>query len=275
METRNQENLEKIFEGQKEGEKSEINFEQFKSEEMKKIEMSFLETCEKESEVIKKHYPEAFNQLEAAAINNDFKKVLIDKTSGVNSIYVKTEVTKDIVFYPYEYFMNHKILMEEYDEEFSRNGAEIILRHEKTHFEKQPSNVRKKRDKAIESLTSDKKLQESFTRSARELGLYSDEAFKKLKDWFYLWEEMQTDINAYTKNFENIERFKNDYATQRVYNQFLQDGEKSLINNYCYSFESRFIPEKILTDIYEKEKEIKKSLIDNYNKRQVNSNTDK
>ncbi len=95
----------------------------------------------------------------------------------------------------------------------------------------------------------------------RSDGVSFEEKIERIKRGFYLWNEVQTDVNSYVKSFENKEEFIKDYATERVYREFLEHGEEALTKDYSYGFEARFIKPEILSEIDKKVKEIKEYLL--------------
>lgn len=205
------------------------------------------------------HY-KAFKQLEESAAKNNFKKLLIDRHSAVsshrNSVYIRPSLSEDIVFMPADFFLNHEKLMEEYDADFSKKGADIIFRHERNHFNKQSMFLRKLESNIIQELFSNRNIENLTPSDFLELG--------KVREFFYIPDEMQACINDYVKNFESKEKFIDDYASGRVYIGFLHEGEKSLNQKYLHGTHSNVVKIGILQEADKKEEEIKKQLLDEY-----------
>lgn len=223
---------------------------------------NYLGHIEKMTEFYKKNHPDAFNQIEEIAISNGFKKLLIDTKS--DKVNVKPEITEEAVFYSPEHLNLHEKLMMEYDENIAKDGADCVIKHEISHFE-QPSEKFIKNQEIFISFLKSKEGKELLEEMAKQKHVSSIEVARRLLSRNKINNEMQTDIIATTRNFENEDQFVNNCAIQGIYSSFLYDGEDSLNKNYIFGREGNFIKSTVKDKIYKREEEIKDYLLKKHN----------
>lgn len=256
------------------GKKLEFEERVFETEREKKTaerQSSQLKVSEEITKSYKKGHPDAFNHLEAIATKNGFKKVLIDNLA--KAVCVKPCITKDAVFYSPKHFSNHEKLIE-LNKDFAAKGADVLIKHEFSHFSKENEKNRVRLKNFIDKLTASKETKEKAKEIAKEKGITLQDAIKGLLDANKEFIEMQTDADSFSKNFESKEKFINDYATEGVYTSFLYHGKESLTADYEFGTETNFIKTDILKEISKREKEIKKDLLEKYNEKQKNVEND-
>ncbi len=231
-------------------------------ESKKSQQYSNLKYLREETGYAKEQFPEAYANLEKCAKREGFEEVLIDPNHS--TAYVARGLAEGVLFYPLNHLKRHEQLLK-VDNDIAECGALTIIRHEKHHYDKQPSVVSDKFYKFIDVLDKDIEKRKRIERFAEQEGKTLADKLHEVKRGFYQWEELQTNVNSYVTSYKNKEQFIENHAKSRVYQAFVENGEESLDEEYLHPFGTRFIKTEVLKKVSEREKEIKNELKEKMN----------
>lgn len=215
--------------------------------------LKYIRKLEEVTEELKKDYPKTVGNLTRIAEEVGFGKVLFDSSSG--DIGVRPDKDKDAVFFPVD-GLEHQQLLEKIDEDFVDKATRIMMLHEMEHL-KNPAD--KAADKCDER-------NESFVRTRNE-----DQQLENISPLDNPVES-QTNLQMIVKNPKEFEKIIDAIAKESVYVNFIYDGVRSLeqktnaINYFFYDENYNFLKPDTIDKVIEREDEIKKELLNKYNK---------
>jgi len=215
--------------------------------------LEYIRKLEEVTEELKKDYPETVNNLTRIVEEVGFRKILFD-SSGEN-IEVRPDKDRNVVFFPVDGLESQQLL-EKIDKDFTDRATKIVMLHEMEHL-KNP--VDKAADKCDER-------NESFIRTRNE-----EQQLEDISP-FDNPIESQTNLQMIIKNPKEFEKTMNAIAMCSVYVNFIYDGVRSLeqktntMNYFFYDENYNFLKPDIIDKIVGREDEIKKKLLDKYNK---------
>lgn len=235
---------------------------------------SFHEGSTELTEMYKKDYPETVANLIEKSKEAGFKDLYIK--SSIDSIHVNPGLTKEAVFFPALALKNQNLL-EQIDKDFTDKGTKLVMLHEKNHLNG-PSC--KSGDKKI-APTSDEEWK-FLIKYFKEKGKTEEEAMEQLHKGIKAkkgLEESQTNLQMIVKNPEDFKNIVDSIAIKSVYGNVVLHGIEQLKKEPTKDFHQRFykknynfLKPEIIDQIIEREKEIKKELLDKMDKINKDSN---